>query len=89
MPFFGVMGVAPPANWGRISTIQPRAHGGNLDNKELVAGSTLYLPIHVDGALFSCGDGHGAQGDGEVCVTAIETAHCRGLSVSPCATTCN
>lgn len=73
-PFFGVMGVAPPANWGRISTIQPRAHGGNLDNKELVAGSTLYLPIHVDGALFSCGDGHGAQGDGEVCVTAIETA---------------
>ncbi|MDX1718284.1 MAG: acetamidase/formamidase family protein, partial [Anderseniella sp.] len=45
-----------------------------LDNKELVAGSTLYLPIHVDGALFSCGDGHGAQGDGEVCVTAIETA---------------
>jgi acetamidase/formamidase len=73
-PFFGVMGVAPPANWGRISTIQPRAHGGNLDNKELVAGSTLYLPIFNDGALFSCGDGHGAQGDGEVCVTAIETA---------------
>jgi acetamidase/formamidase len=47
MPFFGVMGVAPPANWGRISTIQPRAHGGNLDNKELVAGSTLYLPIFM------------------------------------------
>jgi acetamidase/formamidase len=46
-PFFGVMGVAPPANWGRISTIQPRAHGGNLDNKELVAGSTLYLPIFM------------------------------------------
>lgn len=73
-PFFGVMGVAPPANWGRISTIQPRLHGGNLDNKELVAGTTLYLPIYADGALFSCGDGHGAQGDGEVCVTAIETA---------------
>jgi acetamidase/formamidase len=73
-PFFGVMGVAPPPNWGRISTIQPRAHGGNLDLKELVAGSTLYLPIHAEGALFSCGDGHGAQGDGEVCVTAIETA---------------
>ncbi|MEM8730846.1 MAG: acetamidase/formamidase family protein [Pseudomonadota bacterium] len=73
-PFFGVMGVAPPAGWGRISTIQPRAHGGNIDNKELVAGTTLYLPVFTDGALFSCGDGHGAQGDGEVCVTAIETA---------------
>lgn len=73
-PFFGVMGVAPPSNWGRISTIQPRAHGGNIDNKELVAGTTLYLPVFTEGALFSCGDGHGAQGDGEVCVTAIETA---------------
>ena len=73
-PFFGVMGVAPPPNWGRISTIEPRAHGGNIDNKELVAGTTLYLPVHADGALFSCGDGHAAQGDGEVCVTAIETA---------------
>jgi acetamidase/formamidase len=73
-PFFGVMGVAPPPNWGRISTIQPRAHGGNLDNKELGAGSTLYLPVFAKGALFSCGDGHGVQGDGEVCVTAIETA---------------
>lgn len=73
-PFFGVMGVAPPPNWGQISTIQPRAHGGNLDNKELVAGTTLFLPVHAEGALFSCGDGHGAQGDGEVCVTAIETA---------------
>ena len=73
-PFFGVMGVAPPPSWGRISTIEPRVHGGNLDNKELVAGTTLYLPVMVEGALFSCGDGHGAQGDGEVCVTAIETA---------------
>ncbi|WP_373050491.1 acetamidase/formamidase family protein [Thalassovita aquimarina] len=73
-PFFGVMGVAPPPNWGRISTIQPRAHGGNIDNKELVAGTTLYLPVLTEGALFSCGDGHGVQGDGEVCVTAIETA---------------
>lgn len=73
-PFFGVMAVAPPRAWGRISTIEPRAHGGNLDNKELVAGTTLYLPVHTEGALFSCGDGHGAQGDGEVCVTAIETA---------------
>lgn len=73
-PFFGVMGVAPPAGWGRISSIVPRAHGGNIDNKELIAGSTLYLPVFNDSALFSCGDGHGVQGDGEVCVTAIETA---------------
>ena len=73
-PFFGVMGVAPPPAWERISSIQPRAHGGNLDNKELVAGTTLFLPVFVPGAMFSCGDGHGAQGDGEVCVTAIETA---------------
>jgi acetamidase/formamidase len=73
-PFFGIMGVAPPKAWGRITSIVPRAHGGNLDNKELVAGTTLYLPVFVEGALFSCGDGHGAQGDGEVCVTAIETA---------------
>ena len=73
-PFFGVMGVAPPPQWGRISTIIPRAHGGNLDNKQLRPGSSLYLPVHVPGALFSCGDGHAAQGDGEVCTTAIETA---------------
>jgi acetamidase/formamidase len=73
-PFFGVMGVAPPPGWGRISTIQPRAHGGNLDNKMLGPGATLYLPIFAEGALFSAGDGHAAQGDGEVCVTAIETA---------------
>jgi acetamidase/formamidase len=71
-PFFGVMGVAPPPEWGRISTKEPRAHGGNLDNKELVAGSTLYLPVHVPGALFSAGDGHGMQGDGEVCINALE-----------------
>ncbi len=72
-PFFGVMAVAPPESWGQISTLPPRRNGGNLDNKELVAGTTLYLPIFTDGALFSVGDGHGAQGDGEVCVTAIET----------------
>ena len=72
-PFFGVMAVAPPAAWGSVSTLPPRRNGGNLDNKELVAGTTLFLPIHVDGALFSVGDGHGVQGDGEVCVTAIET----------------
>lgn len=73
-PFFGVMGVAPPPNWGRISSLIPRAMGGNLDNKELTPGTKLYLPVFVPGALFSCGDGHAVQGDGEVCVTAIETA---------------
>jgi acetamidase/formamidase len=72
-PFFGVMAVAPPANWGPVASPPPRRNGGNMDNKELVAGTTLFLPIHVDGALFSVGDGHGVQGDGEVCVTAIET----------------
>jgi acetamidase/formamidase len=72
-PFFGVMGTAPPPAWGALSTAPPRRNGGNLDNKELVAGTTLYLPIFVDGALFSCGDGHGVQGDGEVCITAVET----------------
>ena len=73
-PFFGVMGVAPPPAWGPITSLIPRKHGGNLDLKELVAGSTLFLPVLVPGALFSCGDGHAAQGDGEVNVTAIETA---------------
>jgi acetamidase/formamidase len=72
-PFFGIMAVAPPLAWGPVASPPPRRNGGNIDNKELVAGTTLYLPIHVDGALFSCGDGHGAQGDGEVCITAIET----------------
>ena len=71
-PFFGIMGVAPPAEWGRISSREPRRHGGNLDNKELVAGSTLFLPVLVEGAKFSAGDGHGLQGDGEVCVNALE-----------------
>jgi acetamidase/formamidase len=73
-PFFGVMGVAPPPAWGRISSAVPRAMGGNLDNKELIPGAKLYLPVFVPGANFSTGDGHGVQGDGEVCVTAIETA---------------
>jgi len=73
-PFFGVMGVAPPPAWGAISSIQPRAHGGNLDNKELIPGATLYLPVHNVGAGLSVGDGHAVQGDGEVCVTAVETA---------------
>jgi acetamidase/formamidase len=73
-PFFGVMGTSPPPAWGRITSLVPRAMGGNLDNKELTPGAKLYLPVFVPGALFSCGDGHAAQGDGEVCVTAIETA---------------
>lgn len=72
-PFFGVMAVAPPPSWGTLSTIPPRQNGGNLDNKELIAGTTLYLPIFVDDALFSVGDGHAVQGDGEVCLSAIET----------------
>ena len=71
-PFFGVMGVAPPPAYGAISTVQPREHGGNLDNKELTAGSTLFLPVWAEGALFSAGDGHGVQGDGEVCINALE-----------------
>ena len=72
-PFFGVMGVAPRAELGSVSSAPPRHGGGNIDNKELVAGTTLYLPVQVDDALFVVGDGHGAQGDGEVCLTAIET----------------
>jgi acetamidase/formamidase len=71
-PFFGVMGVAPPPAFGTIASKEPRIHGGNLDNKELQAGSVLFLPVHVPGANFSVGDGHGVQGDGEVCVTALE-----------------
>jgi acetamidase/formamidase len=72
-PFCGVMGVAPPPAYGAIDTIVPRQHGGNLDNKELGPGATLYLPVWTEGALFSAGDGHAVQGDGEVCVTALET----------------
>jgi acetamidase/formamidase len=71
-PFLGVMGMPPPEP-GVHSTIPPRRWGGNIDCKELVAGTTLYLPIPVDGALFSAGDGHAAQGDGEVSGYAIET----------------
>ena len=72
-PFFGIMATSPPAAWGGVASPPPRKNGGNMDNKELVAGTTLYLPIHADGAGFSVGDGHGVQGDGEVCITAIET----------------
>ena len=73
-PFFGVMGVAPPPVYGACSSIQPREFGGNMDLKELTVGTKLFLPVWSPGALFSCGDGHGVQGDGEVCVTALETA---------------
>jgi acetamidase/formamidase len=70
-PFLGVLGMPPPLPRFH-STIPPRRWGGNIDCKELVAETTLYLPIPVDGALFSAGDGHAAQGDGEVSGTAIE-----------------
>ena len=73
-PFFGSMGVAPPDANGRISSAPPWMHAGNLDNKELVEGTTLYIPIHAKGALFEVGDGHGGQGNGEVDITALETA---------------
>jgi acetamidase/formamidase len=72
-PFFGVMGASPPRVWGQQTSIIPRAFGGNMDNKMLTAGTTLYLPVFEPGGLFSAGDGHAAQGDGEVCVTAVET----------------
>lgn len=70
-PFCGVMGVAP-AERGEFRTIPPGAFGGNMDVRELCAGATLYLPVFNEGALFSAGDAHAAQGDGEVCVNGIE-----------------
>jgi acetamidase/formamidase len=73
-PFFGSMGVAPAPAMGRLHSAPPGTHAGNLDNKELVAGTILYIPVHVRGALFQAGDGHAAQGDGEVDITALETS---------------
>src|SRR5438045_2890382 len=73
-PFFGSMGVAPAPELGRVSSNPPGKHAGNLDNKELGVGSTLLIPVFVPGALFEVGDGHAAQGDGEVDQTAIETS---------------
>ena len=73
-PFFGSMGVAPPPEAGRANSNPPGTHAGNLDNRALVAGTTLFIPIHATGALFEVGDGHAAQGDGEVDQTAIETS---------------
>jgi acetamidase/formamidase len=72
-PFFGSMGVAPPEAAGRISSGPPGIHAGNLDNRDLVEGTTLFIPVHVAGALFEAGDGHAGQGNGEVDVTALET----------------
>jgi len=73
-PFFGSIGVAPPPARGRVSSAPPDIHAGNLDNKELVAGTTLYIPVHVPGALLQLGDGHASQGDGEVDITGLETS---------------
>jgi acetamidase/formamidase len=73
-PFFGSMGVAPPETSGRVSSNPPWIQAGNLDNKDLVAGSTLYIPVHAPGALFEVGDGHAGQGNGEVDITAMETS---------------
>ena len=73
-PFMGIMASAPPPEWGRINSIAPRAHGGNIDNKELIPGTVLYLPVWAEGGSFLTGDGHALQGDGEVSLTAIETS---------------
>jgi acetamidase/formamidase len=73
-PFFGSMGVAPPPAFGRYDSAPPTIHGGNMDDKALVAGTTLFLPVHAAGALFQVGDGHAAQGNGEVDITALETS---------------
>jgi acetamidase/formamidase len=73
-PFWGVMGVAPPAAMGRVPSGPPNIFGGNLDNRDLGSGSTLYLPVHVAGALLSIGDGHAMQGHGEVSLSAVETS---------------
>jgi acetamidase/formamidase len=73
-PFFGSMGVAPPLATGRITSRAPGIHAGNMDNRELIAGTKVFIPVHVSGALFQVGDGHAAQGDGEVDVTGLETS---------------
>ena len=73
-PFFGSIGDAPPASMGRVSSAPPGIFAGNLDNKELVAGTTLYIPVWTKGALLEIGDGHAGQGNGEVDITAMETS---------------
>lgn len=72
-PFFGILATAPRPEYGTVSTVEPREFGGNMDNKEFVPGTSLFLPVFVPGASFSAGDGHAVQGDGEVCLTALET----------------
>ncbi len=72
-PFFGIVGVAPPPGDGPQTSVIPRAWGGNIDCRHLGAGARLHLPVFNEGALLSAGDGHAAQGDGEVCLTAVET----------------
>ena len=72
-PFFGTIGVAPPPPMGRISSREPGVHTGNIDTKDITAGTTLYMPVHAPGALFSVGDGHAVQGQGEVDGSAVET----------------
>jgi acetamidase/formamidase len=72
-PFFGSMGIAPPESAGKYNSAPPWMHGGNMDNKELVAGTTVYYPVNAKGALFEAGDGHANQGNGEVDITALET----------------
>jgi acetamidase/formamidase len=73
-PFFGSMGIAPPESAGKVNSAPPGIHAGNLDNKELVAGTTLFIPVHAEGALFEVGDGHAGMGNGEVDITAMETS---------------
>src|SRR5437867_6378666 len=73
-PFWGVMRVAPPAAMGRVPSGPPNVFGGNMDNRDLGAGASVYFPVHVPGALLSIGDGHAAQGEGEVCLSAVETS---------------
>jgi acetamidase/formamidase len=88
-PFFGIMATAPRPEYGLCSSVEPREFGGNIDCKEFVPGTSLFLPVFVPGANFSTGDGHAVQGDGEVCLTALETClrgtlqlvvHKRGLT---------
>ena len=73
-PFWGVMGVAPPPSMGRVPSGPPNVFGGNMDNRDLQPGTSLFLPVHAPGALISIGDGHAAQGDGEVAISAVETS---------------
>ena len=73
-PFFGSMGIAPPESVGKWNSAPPWMHGGNMDNKELTAGSVIFYPVHAAGGLFEAGDGHAGQGNGEVDITALETS---------------